>query len=29
MRQLAFGITHDNVPASDEVSTPLVWIPDF
>src|SRR5262249_31417078 len=27
MRQSAFGITHDNVPASDKVSTPLVWTP--
>jgi hypothetical protein len=29
MRQSAFGITHDNVLASDKVSTPPVWIPDF
>jgi hypothetical protein len=28
MRRSAFGITHDNVPASDKVSTPLVWTPD-
>jgi hypothetical protein len=27
MRQSAFGITHDNVPASDKVSTPLVGTP--
>jgi 2-methylcitrate dehydratase PrpD len=27
MRQSAFGITHDNVPARDKVSTPLVWTP--
>jgi hypothetical protein len=25
MRQSAFGITHENVPASDKVSAPLVW----
>jgi hypothetical protein len=29
MRQLAFGITRDNASASDNVSTPAVWIPDF
>ena len=28
MRQ-AFGITRDNVPASDKVSTPLVWTSGF
>jgi hypothetical protein len=27
MRQSAFGITHENVPASDKVSIPLVWTP--
>jgi hypothetical protein len=27
MRQSAFGITHDKLPASDKVSTPLVWTP--